>query len=121
MLIEGFYKIIAQENSEGEFKTRVLFNKDHEIYKAHFPGNPITPGVCIVQVLKDLVCRKFDKGFIFSPVANIKFLNVVNPEQTPEVDFNVKYSLVEEKVKVNVTVTDSEKTYTKISGFFKPL
>ncbi len=118
MLLNGFYEIISQTENDGELITSVHFNSRHEIYKAHFPGNPITPGVCIVQILKNIVCEKFEKDMVFSPVTNIKFLNVINPEETPEVDFNVKYTLVDEKVKVNVTVADSAKIYTKLSGYF---
>jgi len=118
MLLNGFFEIISQTENDGELITSVHFNSGHEIYKAHFPGNPITPGVCIVEILKNIVCTKFEKDFVFSPVTNIKFLNVINPEDTPDVDFNVKYTLEDEKVKVNVTVTDNEKTFTKLNGYF---
>jgi 3-hydroxyacyl-[acyl-carrier-protein] dehydratase len=122
MLIEGFYEIIKTEEKENnEFVTSVRFNKDHQIYKAHFPGNPITPGVCIIQILKDIGCIRFSKTLVFDQISNLKFLNVINPLDTTEVDFFVKWIIEEKSIKVNVVVKDSDKVYTKISGFLNEL
>lgn len=122
MLIEGFYQIIStEEKEECEFVASVRLNKDHQVYQAHFPGNPITPGVCTIQILKDIVCLKFNKILVFNQISNVKFLNVINPLETPEIDFIIKFSIVEKSIKINAVVRDGEKIYTKISGFFNEL
>ena len=36
-------------------EVKIRLNPDHEIYRAHFPGNPITPGVCIVQIISEVL------------------------------------------------------------------
>jgi len=33
----------------------VQLDASHFIYQAHFPGEPITPGVCIIQIAKELL------------------------------------------------------------------
>ena len=38
-------------------KIWLRLNPDHPIYHAHFPGNPITPGVCIVQIVGEQDCE----------------------------------------------------------------
>jgi 3-hydroxyacyl-[acyl-carrier-protein] dehydratase len=121
MLLDGFYKIVLQTENEGELLTLVRFNSQHDIFRAHFPENPITPGVCIIQILKNIICQKLNKSLILSQITNIKFLNIINPVKTPEVHIMIIYAQVDGKVKVNVTVADSEITYTKLSGFFTEL
>ena len=43
-LINKMFSIV----SEGE-TVRIQLHPEHVIYQAHFPGSPITPGVCIIQ------------------------------------------------------------------------
>ena len=50
-LIGDFFHIVSTKHSEAELVWQVQLNADHYIYRAHFPGNPITPGVCLVQMV----------------------------------------------------------------------
>ncbi len=121
MLLEGFYTVLSHTANETGFCATISLNKEHKIYKAHFPGNAITPGACIVQILKDLMCLHFDKKYSFNPISNVKFLNVLKPEETTEVTYNIKYRFDKRKIKVDAIVADEDKTYAKISGFFNEL
>ena len=118
MLIEEFYQIVSTKDEGSELVSTVSLNKDHEIYKAHFPGNPITPGVCIVEILKAIICKKFAKELMFNQVSNIKFLKVISPIETPEIEYHIKYSQTELGIKVNVVVKKGDLIFTKISGYF---
>ena len=55
MLNSTFYTIRKRTDTEGGVDYRVSLNASHIIYEAHFPGNPVTPGVCIIQIVKELV------------------------------------------------------------------
>ena len=65
---------------------------DSAVYLGHFPGYPITPGVCLVQIALDLIGEMAD-GHV-GPVhlvaaKNIKFTNPVIPEEGTELRFNL--------------------------------
>lgn len=89
------------------------------IYKAHFPGHPITPGVCIVQIATELLQEFMHKNLVLKTIANAKFLSIINPEEEKEVIFNIKKLTIEEtekKISVSIIVQDqSDKIYSKIS------
>lgn len=121
MLIEDFYQIVSSKNEDGVLVSTVVLNKDHEIYRAHFPGNPITPGVCIVEILKAIVCEEFDRELMFNQVSNIKFLKVISPIETPRVEYHIKYLQTDLGIKVNVVVQKDENVFTKIVGYFNEL
>ena len=62
ILLDSLYRILpeAQEPmtlpEEGTAVYDVLLDGEHGIYAAHFPGNPITPGVCkFLQLEKKLL------------------------------------------------------------------
>ncbi len=97
------------------------------IYQAHFPGEPITPGVCIVQIGKELVDDLLQtKGMSghteIVKVKNVKFLSVLSPEDTTSVVYDIKKVEVSEdkrEIKVQIVVTDSEEAKAKISLVLK--
>lgn len=85
MLLENFYKLQKLDNLDAnKYEAYIHLNKDHDIFKGHFPDNPVTPGVCMVQIIKDLTSQA--KGVKLSMVSsnNIKFMAVINPENNPE-------------------------------------
>ena len=54
-LIDSLYKVISDTRSETGHVFSIELDPEHFIYKAHFPGEPITPGVCIMQIAKELL------------------------------------------------------------------
>ena len=73
------------------------------VYRGHFPGYPITPGVCLVQIALELIEEMADQvghdenkvrvGHDGKPrlvaAKNIKFTNPVIPEEGMELRFNL--------------------------------
>ena len=53
LLKNSLYAIEGQETADGAVCYDIRLHPDHTIYKAHFPGEPITPGVCVIQIAKD--------------------------------------------------------------------
>jgi 3-hydroxyacyl-[acyl-carrier-protein] dehydratase len=78
-LMNDLYKVEQVSGTEAEFEYLISLNREHFIYRAHFPGNPITPGVCIIQLCKELMELRTGKSLFLKKVLNAKFLSVVNP------------------------------------------
>ena len=57
-----FYRIESrlEDRTLGQSGFNVILNPDHLIYKAHFPGQPVTPGVCILQMIRELLSVEMD-------------------------------------------------------------
>ena len=77
---DNFYFIDAKRRTDAGVSYTLHFNADHLIYKAHFPGEPITPGVCILQVGLDLLADAVEHELEVVNVKNVKFLSVLRPE-----------------------------------------
>jgi len=60
----------------------VFIPLDHPAFIGHFPGNPILPGVAIL----DIVVSAYESEVFGIPVA--KFLNIVAPGDTLSVDIS---------------------------------
>ena len=90
----------------------IKFNPDHIIYKAHFPNNPITPGVCIVQIAKELFNFALQKDCTIKKLKNVKFINPILPDDM--VVFYIDWQYVDDFYNLKVKVYEIEDTFAKI-------
>lgn len=90
MTLKNKLYTIADRQHEGE-TTRFSLNLNaaHEIYGAHFPGEPVTPGVCLVQMAGELLEECLGRKLQLKKAVNVKFLSPVSPVMTPFVRFTV--------------------------------
>lgn len=90
MLQNSLYKISGKnETSEGKFIFEVELNPDHEIFKGHFPGNPVLPGVCTVQIMQDLLEEIESVPLQMTKANIIKYLSFINPQVNKTILFSV--------------------------------
>jgi len=94
----------------------VRLNGSHFIYQAHFPGEPVTPGVCLLQMSKELLEDYLQRPLTVKAVKNMKFLAVLSPITDPEVTF-VMEKIVEagDAVSAQVSVQTADKDFVKLS------
>ena len=62
------------------------------VYRGHFPGYPITPGVCLVQMALELIGEMAGQAggnVRLVGAKNIKFTSPVIPEEGAELRFNL--------------------------------
>ena len=119
MLIEGLYKITANEKTAEGISATVHLNKDHEIFKGHFPGNPVMPGVCMIQIIKELTEEATGKNLFLSVSSNIKFMAIINPEKNPDLQLVIDIAEENGEVKVKNTTTFEETVALKMGATFK--
>lgn len=96
-------------------------NPECVIYQAHFPGEPITPGVCIVQMGKEVLEDALGRELEIENVKNVKFLSIISPSETQEITYLLKkVELLEaDGVKAQLVVMSGEDTKAKISFTLK--
>jgi 3-hydroxyacyl-[acyl-carrier-protein] dehydratase len=103
-------------DTEDGFAVTLTTEPDNVIYKAHFPGNPITPGACLIQTAGEILQQRLGKRLFLKSSKNIKFLNTLIPAKDREVTFS--YTKIEEgeaEYKTQVVVSDPNTVYTKMS------
>ena len=78
-MLDDFYTLnqIAPQG-EGKYICRITLNPAHPIFAGHFPGNPITPGVCMLQIIKELTEKITQKKLFLSKTSQVKFMTLIN-------------------------------------------
>ena len=127
-LKNNLYKIISKEEVNSIFNYTVELNPSCVIYQAHFPGEPITPGVCIVQigkeVIEDLLLEQSSASHRLEIIKakNIKFLSVISPNETPILTYQVRklgFSDDNMTIETQIVVNSDYKSMAKISLVLK--
>lgn len=89
MLLGNFYKIIDSKNEGEKLSAIVQFNPSHPIFTGHFPTLPVVPGVCQTQMLNEILDLMLGKELFMTCAAQIKFLNLLNPVKTPQIQIDI--------------------------------
>ncbi|SRX72228.1 hotdog family protein [Aequorivita antarctica] len=121
MLIEGLYSLSETETTPEGVLAKVHLNKDHAIFKGHFPGNPVMPGVCMIQIIKELTEKSTGKKLFLAVSSNIKFMAIINPEKNPDLQLTIDIKEENGEVKVKNTTSYKDIVALKLNATFKIL
>ena len=84
MLIGDFFTIEQITTNDDETLYLTKLNADHEIYKGHFPGDPICPGVCNVQTIRECAEQQLGKKLRIDSIALCRFAALITPQNAPK-------------------------------------
>ena len=97
MLLDNFYTILSSESSDSTIWTiQVKLNPGHPVYQGHFPGHPVVPGVCLLQLIKECVEDIRQQKLQIAQVSSCKFLSAINPIETPHISVALTFKEIEE-------------------------
>ncbi len=122
ILKNQLYQIEHSQESDGKKQFTISLLKECPIYRAHFPGQPITPGVCIVQIAQELLGQVVGHTLEISEVENVKFLHVLSPIDNPVVD--IVFTAIEtsgESVSAKAEVKEATTVFTTVSFVCQPV
>jgi 3-hydroxyacyl-[acyl-carrier-protein] dehydratase len=118
ILRNSLYEISAMEMRDGLPVYSISLNADCPIYKVHFPGSPVTPGVCIVQMVEELLEDYLERKVTLSEVKNVKFLYVLSPEETTNVECYfqaIEINDASHQVSVKASVSSTAHVFSTLS------
>ena len=118
ILNNNLYTIVRKEQTTTGISYIIHLNAQHFIYEAHFPGEPVTPGVCILQIAQELLSEETELDLSLKKIKNAKFTAVIAPNNISEliVTFsNIK--TVEGEVSCQCTISSKipNSVYAKLS------
>lgn len=118
-LLNDFYKVQQlTQNEGGNHTATVLLNAGHDIFKGHFPGNPVTPGVCMMQIIKELTQQITGEKLMMKQATNVKFMALINPETNPELKIELEVKDNGDAVSVKNTTCFGDTVALKLSCNF---
>jgi len=123
MILENFYTIKSKQISEDQtnYAFEIIINSKHDIFKGHFPDNPVMPGVCMMQIIKEITESVIGKKLFMEKCSNVKFLAIINPDKTPKLTLELQITKIDSKVKVKNTTKFGDTVALKLSAQYQIL
>ena len=124
-MLHNFFQLIEKSATESvsgiTLSAKIIINKDHPIFEGHFPNFPIVPGVCMIQMIKEILESHLATRLLLTSSGNIKFLSVINPEKNNELNAEISFIHASDKVDVVAKLFSAEVIFFKINGAFSIL
>lgn len=120
MLAGDFFTIEQSEISTGHISAAIRLNPEHPVYEGHFPGMPVVPGVCQVQMVKEILCSAREREFLLSESKMCKFINMMNPKEATGLKCDISWSENPDgEISFSGELADTVRTYLKMKGLLK--
>jgi 3-hydroxyacyl-[acyl-carrier-protein] dehydratase len=119
MLKDDFFYIQSVNDEQGVISAMLEINPSHKIFQGHFPGQPVVPGVCMMEMVKEVTETVTGKEMFLRKADNIKFLSVIDPNINRNVNARIKYNNSEDRlITFEATLFKEEVIYLKFKGEF---
>lgn len=116
MLIPHFYSIKEFNFTDNQLKAIIELNPEHDVFKGHFPNNPVTPGVCMLQILKELTEQATNTNLFIKECSNVKFMALINPQTNPILVITIDINPLEENFKIKASASFNETVALKVNA-----
>lgn len=114
--LDNLFVLISIDETANGFKALLECNLNHPVYRAHFPGNPITPGACLLKTVGEILGQKLGKPLFLKLSKNIKYINVLVPAEGKVIECDFSHLVeTESECKAQVVIADETTVYSKMS------
>jgi 3-hydroxyacyl-[acyl-carrier-protein] dehydratase len=94
-------------------------NAESEIFKGHFPGHPVVPGACMLQIVKEVLEAVLNHPIRQKKADQLKFMIMIDPTKTSIVTLDMTYKNAEDgSIVVSAKLSNPDALYFKFQGSF---
>ena len=119
MLLNNFFHINDLKIDGFDVSATLTIDADHKIFEGHFPGQPVVPGVCMMQIIKEMMEQVTKRKTNLLKAHDMKFLALIDPSRNNNIQASLKYSIEEDgSMIVNATLFRESLIHFKFKGQF---
>jgi glycosyltransferase involved in cell wall biosynthesis/3-hydroxymyristoyl/3-hydroxydecanoyl-(acyl carrier protein) dehydratase len=110
--VNDFYNITGERlTGENVHEFEITINPNHNVFKGHFPNQPIVPGVFSINIIKQLFERISGKPLRYYAIKQCKFLQPIIPQDGKTMRVEIK---VQGAQTIYATIFENEKPVVKL-------
>ena len=116
MLIKDYYTINNICKEEGRTVFQISLNPDCKVYEGHFPGEPVSPGVCNIQMIKECAEQVSGKTLFLNNLQQCRLTTLVTPLAHPQLEVVVNLEEKGDIYKLKATLGKGEDIYLDLKA-----
>ncbi len=119
MLQDSLYTISQWSAGPNRVEAELEIDAAHPIFKGHFPGQPVLPGVCMIQMVKEVMEKVTGAGLFMHKADNCKFLQLVDPVKTHTLTMSAQFQVDANELSVQAVLKSIDSILMKINCGFR--
>lgn len=121
MLAGDFFTLQDLKQEDGKISATIHWNAAHPIFGGHFPGQPVVPGVCMLQLVEEVLEQALGIALQLEQAGNLKFLHVIDPVVHPAVGLVLSQQTgADGRLNVAATLQLEALVFFKMNGGYVP-
>ena len=118
MLLEGDYYTLLGSDADGlSGSFDLAIRPESRIFEGHFPGNPVCPGVCGVELIRECAARVVGCNLRIARISKCRFLSVARPQDGCRLSFDVALTPADDGAyQLRAKMHDGSKDYMSFAG-----
>jgi 3-hydroxyacyl-[acyl-carrier-protein] dehydratase len=118
MPLNDFFSYSIKLNEVGHIEAILSIDHNHDIFKGHFPGNPVTPGVTQLEMVRKVLSKCIQQNLMLIAAKDLKFITPILPLHTDGIELTIDYKKEHTGISVRCVLSRDELVFTKIRGTF---
>lgn len=95
---------------------RLRINPSCEVFKGHFPGFPVVPGVCSMETVKECAEKIIGRHTFMRNIIQCRFRNLIEPSKVDELTVKIEFSELEDGKRINTVLFQDEKIFMELKA-----
>jgi 3-hydroxyacyl-[acyl-carrier-protein] dehydratase len=109
--------MVEMETGEASLQAIVYFPPEHPLYAGHFPERPVVPGVCVLQVCRDLISEIHARAFKIAGIDSVKFMIPLIPSAETGYGISLAWKQEEDgRLMVDGNWQNGQQIFVKLKG-----
>ncbi|HEX9512901.1 MAG TPA: hypothetical protein VF939_20565 [Puia sp.] len=119
MLQGDFFHITTLETADNTVRAMLEIDPAHPLFMGHFPGQPVVPGVCMMQMVKEITEGVLGKETRLVKADQLKFLALLIPAESRQLRMDLKLITRENgETGVDAQLLNESTLFFKFKGHF---
>ncbi|MES2276978.1 MAG: 3-hydroxyacyl-ACP dehydratase [Bacteroidota bacterium] len=118
MLKDHFYDITSTTHQDNTITVSLQLNIGHGIFGGHFPGQPVVPGACMLQMVKEVLSETLGIAYQLKKAGHLKFIAPVDPRMVYELELKLTYKNVDSGLMLTAVLYANGVICFKMQGLF---
>jgi len=110
---------VLENRTGSSWRISFALNENSNVFKGHFPNQPILPGVIMIEITKRAAQLALEAELILVSAGNFKFLKMVDPSVISNAVLGFEVIEKEDAWRVKAQIKANEEIYFKADALYK--
>lgn len=111
LLKDKFFTIESFSAADGAAQFQVRLLPGCDVYRGHFPGHPVAPGVCNIEMVKECFLHVIGSKPRITTIDRCRFTAVASPDVQQHLTVDLRYACADGTWTVEGSLADDQRQY----------